>query len=224
MANMAESTQMTTGILIAVIIGLLTAAALFWFITRAERSQKNEPGEAGQRPGSPDQSSASQGASQTVGGSLATDRTSQTEVTNAPSGNTTARATAAAAAAVTGVGAGAAGAAALAAGSAKPESANHNQASSVGSAAGAASSVHGAGAAQATLASAEVALAGDYTVSSGDSALDVREMLKILNLRESDAKRIDLSADDYRGLKAGTSALPQETVSAVADKLRAMIR
>lgn len=74
------------------------------------------------------------------------------------------------------------------------------------------------------LPTAQAALTGDFTVKTADAAYDVREMLKILNLRDSDAKRLEISADEYQVLKSGEpGSLPAERVGQVAERLRAMI-
>ena len=68
------------------------------------------------------------------------------------------------------------------------------------------------------------ALDGNYRVETGDAAHDVREMLKILNLRESDASRLGVSAEEYRSLREGRSdALPDDRLRALADRLAGMM-
>ena len=68
------------------------------------------------------------------------------------------------------------------------------------------------------------ALDGNYRVETGDAAHDVREMLKILNLRESDASRLGVSAEEYRGLHEGRAdALPDDRLRALSDRLAGMM-
>ena len=68
------------------------------------------------------------------------------------------------------------------------------------------------------------ALDGNYRVETGDAAHDVREMLKILNLRESDASRLGVSAEEYRGLREGRAdALGADRLRALADRLAGMM-
>ncbi len=187
---------MNAGNVIALIIGLLMVAAIYWFMTRAGRGQKNDSSVHLTRP------SASAGSAATD--QVPAKRSADVQSTaDEPVGTTaSARSTSG-----LGIGAAVAGAGALAGGS--------------GAVVAGARAVAASPSSSAT--SAQTALSGDYTVATGDPALDVREMLKILNLRESDAKRLAISESDYKALKAGNSVLPPEDLTAVAEKLRAMI-
>ncbi len=75
-----------------------------------------------------------------------------------------------------------------------------------------------------TTGAAGIASVAAHQIATGDAALDVREMLKILNLRVSDAPRLAISVDQYNSLKAGNdSDLANDSVEAVAAQLRRMI-
>lgn len=167
---------MNAGLIIALLLFLLIAYAIFWFMTRAGR----RPAKTSKEVTAPNE----------VQASPAPAAVSTTT-------STAAMATAAGAAAIT----------ATAASSSVHDTPNPARADDTRAST-----------------SAATALAGDFTVSSGNAAEDVRDMLKVLNLRESDAKRLALSAADYRGLKDGNSALPEDAIVAVADTLRRMIR
>ena len=61
-------------------------------------------------------------------------------------------------------------------------------------------------------------------VNSGDDIYDVREMLKILNFRDSDASRLAIDKTQFNDIKAGNvSALPDSGLADVAGKLRKML-
>ena len=61
-------------------------------------------------------------------------------------------------------------------------------------------------------------------VNSGDDIYDVREMLKILNFRDSDASRLAIDKTQYNEIKAGNvSGLPDGGLAEVAGKLRKML-
>ena len=71
---------------------------------------------------------------------------------------------------------------------------------------------------------ARPALEGDFAVRSGDAAHDACEMIKILNLRESDAARLELSADEYRGLREGRAdAVPGDRLERLVSRLAGMM-
>jgi|GEM_PF-3275223 len=75
------------------------------------------------------------------------------------------------------------------------------------------------------LPSAQPALSGDFSVDTGDTAADIREMIKILNLRDSEADRLHLSTERFEALRHGNrDGIDDETLTAVADRLRRMLR
>jgi len=104
-------------------------------------------------------------------------------------------------------------------------------------AAGAASMASGAGSAVANSAGA-VAQSGQaaagaltagaipttsYAVNTNDAAHDVREMIKILNLRASDASRLGIEKDQFEQLKSAASGMSDNIINDVAGKLRGML-
>jgi len=61
-------------------------------------------------------------------------------------------------------------------------------------------------------------------LQSGDAISDVREMIKVLNLRGSDASRLSIAKEQFEGIWAGDqNALSSDELSQVADKLRRML-
>jgi len=66
------------------------------------------------------------------------------------------------------------------------------------------------------------ATAADAPVG-GKSRGDVREMIKILNLRDADATRLDISKEDFQKLWHGDESTSSELVDDVAVRLRRMI-
>ncbi len=59
---------------------------------------------------------------------------------------------------------------------------------------------------------------------SGDALIDVREMLKILNLRQSDASRLGIDQDQYNSIKGGAAGgLDGNQVQGVAERLQKML-
>ena len=83
----------------------------------------------------------------------------------------------------------------------------------------------GATAAAATAAAA-IANAREHNLKgvAGNSVGEIQEMFKILNLRDSDAGRLAIEKDQFAALKSGTSKLGANELTAVADKLRWMLR
>jgi len=63
-------------------------------------------------------------------------------------------------------------------------------------------------------------------VDTGDVKQDIREMIKILNLAAPDAGRLGISSETLLALRSGSadSASNEQELSAVADKLRHMLR
>ncbi|MEE9320574.1 MAG: hypothetical protein V3U76_09025 [Granulosicoccus sp.] len=62
-------------------------------------------------------------------------------------------------------------------------------------------------------------------LQSSDTLHDVREMIKILNLRDSDASRLDISKSDFANVWSGdTGAVTADVLDSVAAKLRNMLR
>ena len=59
---------------------------------------------------------------------------------------------------------------------------------------------------------------------TGNGIGDIQEMLKILNLRDSDSSRLAIEKDQFAGLKSGSSNLDANELTAIADKLRWMLR
>lgn len=83
-----------------------------------------------------------------------------------------------------------------------------------------------AGAANASANAAAGTSAGraSSAVNTGDELHDVHEMLKILNLRDSDASRLAIDKAQYNDIKAGNvSGLPDAMIADVAGKLRKML-
>jgi hypothetical protein len=61
-------------------------------------------------------------------------------------------------------------------------------------------------------------------VSSGNHILDIQDMLKILNLRDSDASRLAISREQYNSLKTGDAGdLNSEQVQGVVSRLQQMM-
>lgn len=76
-----------------------------------------------------------------------------------------------------------------------------------------------------TLPSAQPALTGDFTVDSGNALHDIREMVKILNLRASDAQRLQVSGDEFAALWHGQDGgMDPSRLSDVAARLRHLLR
>lgn len=65
---------------------------------------------------------------------------------------------------------------------------------------------------------------GDEVSDIGDITMDVSEMLKELNLRETDSPRLDIDTNEYSQLKTGQPGdVEPEKIVVVADKLRKML-
>ncbi len=65
----------------------------------------------------------------------------------------------------------------------------------------------------------------DEVADVGDITMDISEMLKELNLRETDSPRLDIDTDEYSQLKTGRPGDVQpEKIVDVAGKLRKMLR
>jgi len=60
-------------------------------------------------------------------------------------------------------------------------------------------------------------------LAGGEARANVREMMKILNLRESDASRLDISKDDFARLWQGDGAAADSLVDDVSARLRRML-
>jgi len=62
-------------------------------------------------------------------------------------------------------------------------------------------------------------------LNSGDSLVDAREMIKILNLAEPDAGRLAISREQFAALRSGDAAAAPsaDQLDAVTDKLRSML-
>lgn len=61
-------------------------------------------------------------------------------------------------------------------------------------------------------------------LDSGNAGDDIREMFKVLNLRENDASRLSLSKEQFQQLKTGDDgAFTADTLNEVASRLRFMI-
>ena len=73
---------------------------------------------------------------------------------------------------------------------------------------------------------AAIASASAHTLKgvTGNGIGDIQEMIKILNLRDSDSRRLTIEKDQFAGLASGTSKLAENELSAIADKLRWMLR
>jgi len=75
------------------------------------------------------------------------------------------------------------------------------------------------------LPSAQPALDGDFTVDTGDAVRDIREMMKILNLRASEAQRLQVSGDEFAALWHGQDgSMDGARLNDVAARLRHMLR
>ena len=73
-------------------------------------------------------------------------------------------------------------------------------------------------------ASAVESSAAAPAVSSGNHILDIQDMLKILNLRDSDASRLAINREQYNSLTAGDAGdLNNEQVQAVVSRLQRMM-
>lgn len=66
---------------------------------------------------------------------------------------------------------------------------------------------------------------GLETINTGDTAKDVREMVKILNLDGADATRLGISADQLMAIRKGETDTPldEQTLSELASRLRRML-
>ncbi len=102
--------------------------------------------------------------------------------------------------------------------------ASANNGASNGSSSGA--SVAGGAAAVGVTAAAAIASAREHNLKgvTGNSIGEIQEMLKILNLRDSDAGRLAINKDQYAALKSGASDMGATELASVADKLRWMLR
>ncbi len=80
-------------------------------------------------------------------------------------------------------------------------------------------------AAMATAAASASLHAATQGLSTDDLALDVQEMIKILNLAEPDAGRLAISREEFSAIRHGDeAAMPSpETLAQVADRLRQML-
>lgn len=58
----------------------------------------------------------------------------------------------------------------------------------------------------------------------GDMTSDISEMLKILNMRETDSPRLDINEEEYRQLKTGKPGdVAPEKIGTVSDRLKTML-
>jgi hypothetical protein len=112
-----------------------------------------------------------------------------------------------------------------------PSGTTDNTASNAGGTASAAGSrvANGAAAVAGTAgvtAAAAIASAREHTLKavSGSGIGDIQEMLKILNLSDSDSSRLAIDKDQFAALKSGNSSLQDAELSTIADKLRWMLR
>jgi len=113
----------------------------------------------------------------------------------------------------------AAGGVASAAGSAS----SAGSASEVGDTSAAGRASAGGGTARRGSASASGGASAADAPVGGKSRGDVREMIKILNLRDADATRLDISKEDFQKLWQGDESTSSELVDDVAVRLRRMI-
>lgn len=59
-----------------------------------------------------------------------------------------------------------------------------------------------------------------YGVNSGDRPRDIREMIKILNLREADAARLGIEKNEFNSLASGSGTdVPPDTLASVRRQL-----
>jgi|GEM_PF-1063221 len=119
----------------------------------------------------------------------------------------------------------AAGGVASAAGRASPgdSSASAESASEGGDTSAAGRASAGGGTARRGSASASGGASAADAPVGGKSRGDVREMIKILNLRDADATRLDISKEDFQKLWQGDESTSSELVDDVAVRLRRMI-
>lgn len=63
------------------------------------------------------------------------------------------------------------------------------------------------------------------TVNTGNAATDIAEMMKILNLAESDASRLDITRDEFEALRQADAAVIADAakIDNVASRLRKML-
>lgn len=87
---------------------------------------------------------------------------------------------------------------------------------------GAASNVAANAAAATEQAAQTVSDLPDLSVNSGNTASDIQEMIKILNLAAPDAGRLGVSKETFAALRAGTD-VSADDISGVADKLKRML-
>ena len=60
--------------------------------------------------------------------------------------------------------------------------------------------------------------------SSGDALTDIPELMRVLNLRTSDAPRLGISGDEFDNLKAGQAgSMSDDTIQSVLKKLTGML-
>jgi len=117
----------------------------------------------------------------------------------------------------------AAGAAAAAAGSAS-SGASSSGADASGSGSDSSASTSGSSGGTGLAGAATGAVVSMQALQSGDAISDVREMIKVLNLRGSDASRLSIAKEQFEGIWAGDkNALSSDELSQVADKLRRML-
>ena len=66
---------------------------------------------------------------------------------------------------------------------------------------------------------------GLETVNTGDTAKDVHEMVKILNLDGADSTRLGISADQLMAIRKGETdtSFDEQTLSKLASRLRRML-
>lgn len=230
---------MNPGTVIAIVIALLMLLAIWWFMTRAgrRRAQKRYREDARHRTThdtpEPDNVTASMGAA------TAPSTEPKGVGPDAAAGATGARAAGAAAVGV------AAGTAALkeaaTGGSFKaPDVPLAHTDGNLRSQGGSGLSADAAGigtlddgqapapdtaASPTTLPSAQPALTGDFTVDSGNALHDIREMVKILNLRASDAQRLQVSGDEFAALWHGQDGgMDPSRLNDIAARLRHLLR
>ncbi len=75
-------------------------------------------------------------------------------------------------------------------------------------------------------AAAAIASAREHTLKavSGNGIGDIQEMIKILNLRDTDSSRLAIDKEQFTALKSGNSSMQTNELTAIADKLRWMLR
>jgi len=66
----------------------------------------------------------------------------------------------------------------------------------------------------------------NFSVNSGNTRQDIKEMIKMLNLAAPDAGRLSISADTLLALRSGepSNTLERKDLNTIADKLRNMLK